>query len=123
MPDSILSDHLWRRIEPLLPKAKKSRHRQHAGRKPAEARRVMTGIIFVLKTGLPWQMLPTELASRSASTLWRRLRDRQDAEVWAKLHEELLNGLGRQAASDGSRARRDSISLRAKRGARKPVPP
>ena len=58
MSDSILSDQLWRRIEPLLPKDKQSRHRQYAGRKPADARQVMTGIIFVLKTGVPWESLP-----------------------------------------------------------------
>ena len=58
MSDSILSEQLWRRIEPLLPKPKKRRNIQHAGRKPADARQVMTGIIFALKTGVPWKHLP-----------------------------------------------------------------
>jgi transposase len=53
MPDSILSEQLWQRIEPLLPKPKKRRNVQHAGRKPADPRAVMPGLVFVLKTGVP----------------------------------------------------------------------
>ncbi len=52
-------EELWQRIAPLLPKPKvKQRHRQYAGRKPSPARKVLAGIIFVLRTGVPWQYLP-----------------------------------------------------------------
>ena len=49
MAVSILSDKLWRRIEPLLPKPKKKRNIQHAGRKPTDPRKVITGILFALQ--------------------------------------------------------------------------
>ena len=60
-------------------------------------------------------MLPKELTCRSGSTCLRRLRDWQQAGVWAKVHERLLNWLGDQAAIDWSRASVDSLSVRAKR--------
>ena len=56
MAKPILDDDLWHVIEPLLPKPRR-RRKHHPGRKPIERRRVMTGILFVLKTGIPWEML------------------------------------------------------------------
>jgi transposase len=73
MSEPILSEQLWQRIEPLLPKQKKRRHVQYAGRKPVEARKVMTGIIFVLKTGVPWKSLPATSDFPSGQTCRRRL--------------------------------------------------
>jgi Putative transposase of IS4/5 family (DUF4096) len=73
MSDSILSDELWRRVEPLLPKPKKRRNVRHAGRKPADARRVMAGIVFALKTGVPWKNLPATSDFPSGHTCRRRL--------------------------------------------------
>lgn len=58
MSEPLLSEQLWQRIEPLLPKEKKRRNIQYAGRKPTDARKVLSGIIFVLKTGVPWKALP-----------------------------------------------------------------
>ncbi len=73
--------------------------------------------MFVLRTGIPWAMLPKAMGCGSGMTCWRRLRDWQAAGVWAKLHERVLNWLGDQAAIDWSRASLDSLSVRAKRGA------
>jgi transposase len=39
----------------------------------------LAGIIFVLKTGIPWEYLPQEMGSGSGVTCWRRLRDWQNA--------------------------------------------
>ncbi len=59
MAEPILSDDLWQRIEPLIPKPKRrNRHVRYAGRRPVDARKVMAGIIFSLKTGVPWEFLP-----------------------------------------------------------------
>ena len=33
-----------------------------------------TGIIFILKTGLPWEYLPREMGCGSGMTCWRRLQ-------------------------------------------------
>jgi transposase len=82
----------------------------------------LAGIVFVLKTGIPWRMLPTELGCGSGWTCWRRLRDWQQAGVWEKLHERVLNWLGDQTAVDWSRASLDSIGVRAKRGANTSTP-
>ena len=53
MPKPILDDALWEVIEPLLPKLKRRRH-THPGRKPITHRQALTGILFVLRTGIPW---------------------------------------------------------------------
>src|SRR5262249_53654537 len=54
MAKPILPDDLWRRLEPFIPKPRENRHVRYAGRKPTEPRRILTGILFVLRTGVPW---------------------------------------------------------------------
>jgi transposase len=112
---ALVPDDLWEAIEPFLPK---ELPKPKGGRPRVPDRAALAGIIFVLKSGISWQMLPIELGCGSGSTCWRRLRDWQAAGVWEKLHERLLNRLGDQAAVDWSRASLDSISVRAKRGAK-----
>jgi transposase len=56
----LLSDALWARIQPLLPPPWPRRSR-YPGRYPIHPRRVLTGILFVLKTGIAWEDLPAEL--------------------------------------------------------------
>src|SRR3954464_845813 len=77
MSKPLVSDKLWQLIEPLIPK--KKRRRDHPGRKRLDDRKVLTGILFVLKTGIPWEYLPRELGAGSGMTCWRRLRDWQAA--------------------------------------------
>ena len=72
MARPILDDELWKLIEPLLPPPKK-RRRRNPGRKPKDNRSVLTGILFVLKTGIPWEYLPKEMGCGSGMTCWRRL--------------------------------------------------
>jgi transposase len=59
-------------IEPLLPP---ERPRPKGGRKLVPDRPALTGILFVLLSGIPWEMLPTEMGCGSGMTCWRRLRD------------------------------------------------
>jgi transposase len=80
-------------------------------------RAALTGIIFVLKSGIPWEMLPQEMGCGSGVTCWRRLRDWQEAGVWDRLHRELLDRLGEAGRIDWSRASLDSASIPAKGGA------
>ncbi len=108
----LLSDELWELIQPLLPKPK-PRRRRYPGRKPLSDRRVLTGILFVLKSGIPWQMLPPEMGCGSGMSCWRRLRDWQEAGVWQRLHELLLSKLRAADQIDWSRAPVDSGSIRA----------
>src|SRR5947209_15266104 len=80
---------LWERLEPLLPPPKPRRFR-FPGRKPLDRRKVLTGIIFVLKTGIPWEDLPQEMGCGSGMACWTYLKAWQDAGVWEKLHCVLL---------------------------------
>lgn len=118
MNQPLVPDDLWEAIEPLLPK---ERPKPKGGRPRIPARVALTGIVFVLRTGCPWRLLPKGLGCGSGTTCWRRLRDWQEAGVWERLHETLLNWLGGAAAVDWSRASIDSLSVRAKRGASRPA--
>lgn len=107
----LIDDELWAVIEPLLP-APKPRRRDHPGRKPADPRRCLTGIVFVLKTGIQWEDLPVEMGV-CGMTCWRRLRDWQAAGVWDRLHAELLARLRGADRINWARAVVDSSSVRA----------
>ena len=116
MAKESVTDELWEIVEPLLPpEAPKPK----GGRPRVPNRAALTGIVFVLKTGIPWEMLPKEMGCGSGSTCWRRLRDWQEAGVWRRLHRVLLDRLGEADEIDWSRASLDSASVAAKRGARR----
>jgi transposase len=119
MAKPILDDELWKLIEPLIPK--KKRRFRYPGRKPVTDRSVLTGILFVLKTGIGWEHLPKEMGCGSGMTCWRRLRDWQKAGVWDKIHHILLNKLRKADKIDFSRAVVDSASVRAILGGKKQV--
>ncbi len=110
----IVSDELWARIEPLLP-----RRADHPGRKRLDDRKVLCGVLFVLCTGIPWEFLPQELGS--GMTAWRRLRDWRHAGVWQRLHENPLAELNAANALDWSRAVIDGSHVRALKGGPKRV--
>jgi transposase len=112
MDKPIIDDELWKRIEPLLPKPK-ARREKYPGRKPVPDRAALSGIVFVLRTGLRWRDLPAEMGCGSGVTCWRRLRDWQDVGVWDRLHELLLAELRPAGQIDLSRVVVDSSSVRA----------
>ena len=120
MAKPILDDDLWEIIEPVIPKRK--RRFRYPGRKPIPDRAALTGILFVLKTGIGWEDLPREMGCGSGMTCWRRLRDWQEAGVWDKIHRLLLNKLRQADQIDFSRAVVDSASVRAVFGGPKPAP-
>jgi len=64
MAKPLRDDALWTLIEPLLPPTKLRRLRW-PGRKPMPARQVLTGLLWVLNSGIPWNMLPQELGCGS----------------------------------------------------------
>jgi len=112
MAKPLLEEGLWVLIEPLLPPPKK-RRRRYPGRKPVGNRETLTGIVFVLRSGIPWEMLPQELGCGSGMTCWRRLRDWHKAGVWEKIRRVLLERLHQAQQIDWSRAVVDSGSVRA----------
>ena len=63
---------------------------------------VLTGVLFVLKSGIPWEMLPQEMGCGSGMTCWRRLRDWQEAGIWQRLHELLLSKLRAEGAASST---------------------
>ncbi len=112
MGRQIVDDELWALIEPLLPPPK-PRRRQHPGRLPVSNRAALTGILFVLRTGIRWNDLPMEIGCGSGVSCWRRLRDWQEAGVWSRLHALLLAKLRAADRIDFSRVIVDSSSIRA----------
>jgi transposase len=112
MPKELIDDELWSLIEPLLP-ARAPRNRRYAGRKPTPDRAVLTGIVFVLRSGIAWNLLPQEMGCGSGTSCWRRLADWQEAKVWQRIHETLLAELRRRGEIDLTRALVDSSSIRA----------
>ncbi len=119
MARPLLTDELWEIIEPLLPPPKPH---PKGGRPAVPNRRTLTGVLFVLKTGIPWEDLPQEMDCGSGMTCWRRLRDWHAAGVWEELHGILLDELQAADQIDWSRAVVDSASVRAVFGGRKPAP-
>ena len=113
MAAALLPDPLWDLVEPFLPTTPR---RPKGGRPRISDRACLTGIVFVLRSGIPWQMLPQELECGSGMTCWRRLRDWQRAGVWDLIHFALLDWLARKDQIDWSRAVVDSCSIRAVHG-------
>ena len=83
------------------------------GRPRMDDRAVLTGIIFVLKSSIPWEMLPQEMDHGSGMTSWRGLTEWHEAGVWEELHQVLLDRLGGADQIDFSRASVDSASVAA----------
>jgi transposase len=113
----MVPDELWGMLEPLIPRGPP---KPRGGRPRVPDRAALAGILFVLRSGIPWGMLPPEMGLGSGSTCWRRLRDWQRAGVWRRLERELLNRLGDADQIDWSRAAVDSTSVPANRGAKRP---
>ena len=111
----LVTDALWAVVEPLLPPERKVGRK--GGRPRVSNRAVLTGILFVLRTGTPWQLLPVEMGCGSGSTCWRRFQQWTHRGVWRRLHGVLLKELAWADEIDWSRVAIDSSSVAAKRGA------
>ncbi len=108
MAKPLLAEELWERIEPLLPA---DRAKPKGGRPRVSNRQALTGILFVLRTGCPWEYFPQELGCGSGMTCWRRLRDWHAAGVWEKIWRVLLDELGLADEIDWSKVAIDSCSV------------
>lgn len=110
MAFTLVPDRLWKEIKPLLPP---ERAKPKGGRPRVSDRACLTGIVYVLRTGMPWRLVPSELGCGSGVTCWRRLRDWTQAGVWPRMHRKLLGVLGQRGKIDASLVIMDSASVRA----------
>ena len=115
MSRPLVPDDLWELVEPLLPKHP---YIPGVGKPRVPDRICLTGIIFVLKTGLPWEDFPREMGC-CGMTLWNRLNEWRQAGVWDRLHRVLLDKLRSADEIDFSRVIVDSASVRAVHGGKK----
>jgi transposase len=118
MATPLLPDELWSLIQPMLPPP---RSKPKGGRPRLPDRACLTGVLFVLRSGIPWEMLPQELGWGSGMSCWRRVRDWQQTGIWQLIHFALLDWLCRFNQIDWSRAMVDSCSVRAVFGGSRPA--
>jgi len=67
MAKPLLPNELWGQIEPLLPPEPP---KPKGGQPRISDRAALTGILFVLKSGIPWEMRPQEMGCGSGMTCW-----------------------------------------------------
>lgn len=117
MAFTLVSDELWSDIQPILPR---ERPKPDGGRPRVDDRACLTGIVYVLRTGMPWRMIPAEMGCGSGVTCWRRLREWTRAGVWPKVLAKLQRSLHRAGKIDARVGIIDSQSVRAVFGGRTP---
>ena len=115
MPVELLPDELWDEFKPLLPP---HAPQPKGGRPPVPDRLCLRGLIFILRSGTAYDLLPTDVFGVSGVTCWRRLRDWTRAGVWPQLHRRILSHLNKLGAIDQSKMVIDSQSVRAVFGGR-----
>ncbi len=84
----LIPDALWNLIEPLVPIPSS---KPHGGRPRLADRACLVGVIFVLRSGIPWRMLPKRLGCGSGMSCWRRVRDWEQDGIWDLIHSALLD--------------------------------
>ena len=106
-----LSDGQWRAIEPLLPK-------NQPGARRTDDRRVISGIVHVLKTGCRWQDCPSVYGP--PTTIYNRFRRWTMRGLWRRLFETLAQaGPGEDQAIDSTTAKAHRSAAGGKGGRRR----
>ncbi len=108
----LLTEAQWAKIRPLLPKRPK---RPHGGRPRADDRKVLEGILWILRSGARWQDLPDEFPS--PATCWRRLRQWEEQGIWLRIWRAFLAELNERQQVKWSEAFLDGSFAPAKKGA------
>jgi transposase len=115
MSRPLVTDELWAIVEPLLPEHQPS---PKGGRPRVSDRVCLTGLLFMLKTGIPWEDFPCEMGC-CGMTLWNRLEEWAQAGLWEELHAVLLDHLRSLDALELDKVVVDSTSVRAVHGGKK----
>jgi transposase len=108
----ILTDEQWKRIAAHLPEHPPS---PRGGRPRADDRECLEGILWLLRTGSPWQEIPLDFPS--GSTCWRRLQEWAGEGVLAEIHAVLIEELDELGKLDFEELLADATFIRAKKGA------
>jgi transposase len=117
-----LTNTQWERLQPLLPPQKPS-----TGRPAADHRRILNGILWLLRTGAPWRDLPERYGP------WQTVASRFSRWRKAGIWDRLLAVVQQQADAagqldwdlhfvDGTVVRAHQHAAGAKKGARMPKP-
>ena len=112
MLEGLIDDDFWALIEPLIP-TRSFPERRSAGRPRAPDRAVFSGIVFVLRSGISWTLLPKKLGYGAGQVCCRRLAEWQEEGVWPSLQRVLVDELQRRGNADAANAIVDSLSVRA----------
>jgi transposase len=118
MAGKLLPDELWEEIEGLFPRYVPS---PEGGRPPADTRRVLTAILFLLKTGIAWPDLPTEAFGVSYKTCKRRVKEWTAIGLWQRIHHVFLEKLRGADQLNWSRVLVDTSFVKAPLGGQKPA--
>jgi transposase len=102
-----LSDEQWAKLEPLLPPEK----RAGPGRPALAHRRILNGILWILRTGAPWRDLPERYGNWA--TVYRRFRRWQHAGIWEPVFAPLKRDAHTRGAFDWAIHHVDGSSIRA----------
>src|ERR1700693_5922241 len=108
----LLTEAQWKKIAPSPPKP--PQHRK-AGRPWIQNRRVLEGILWILRSGARWQDLPEKFPH--PSTCWRRLRDWEERGVWLNIWRTFLSELNQRQQLKWSESFLDGSFAPAKKGA------
>jgi len=103
-----LTDQQWALLQPLLPPPKRR------GRPRAEDRRTLNGILYVLRTGIPWNDLPERYGDDS--TCWRRLAAWEVDGTWERIWQTFLSMLDQRGKLEWAEAFLDGSFVPAKKG-------
>jgi transposase len=104
-----LSDTQWAVIEQLLPQQKPG-----PGRRRADDRPTLKGILHVLKTGCAWEDMPRVYGAPTMA--WRHLQTSSQDGTWERMWRALLSQLDVQGKLEWSRASLDGSFVPAKTG-------
>lgn len=116
-----ISDELWCELQKLLPEFTPSAKGGARSLKVSD-KDALSGILFVLQTGIAWSDLPQSMGFGSGMTCWRRLRAWHAAGIWRQLHLAMLQRLRQCDQIDWSRASIDGASVASPRGAWRQAP-
>jgi putative transposase len=89
-----LTNEQFALVQPFLPKPKRM------GRPPANLRQVLNGILYLVRSGCQWRLLPKDFPPWSTVHTWYR-RWRRDG-TWTRIHEALRRQVRRHAGREPS---------------------